>query len=131
MDVQHLNPDGLHKSPAFSQAIILPPGARTMIIGGQNGVDDTGALVSADFGEQAARALDNMIVILQAAGTGLEALVKMTIFMKDGESVEAGYGAWMQRWGMRPNPPAISVINVPGFARPGVLIEIEGLAVLK
>ncbi len=131
MDVQHLNPDGLHKSPAFSQAVILPPGARTMIIGGQNGVDDTGALVSAEFGAQAARAIDNMIVILQAAGTGLEALVKMTIFMKDGEDMRAGFGAWMARWGTRANPPAISVINVPGFARPGVLIEIEGLAVLK
>ena len=41
MTIQHINPDGMLKSPAFSQGVIVPAGARTLLIGGQNGVGKT------------------------------------------------------------------------------------------
>ena len=45
MTIEHLNPDGMHKNPAFSQAIIVPADMRTLVIGGQNGVDENGDVV--------------------------------------------------------------------------------------
>ena len=45
MPVQHLNPEAMHRNPAFSQAILLPAGARTLLIGGQNAVDANGQIV--------------------------------------------------------------------------------------
>jgi hypothetical protein len=54
MNVQHINPGGMLKSSAFSQGIIIPAGARTLLIGGQNGVDEKGQVVGKDLGEQTA-----------------------------------------------------------------------------
>ena len=67
MDITRLQPQGLVVSPAFSHVAVVPPGATTIYVGGQNGVDATGAVVSPDVGEQSARALDNAVV----AGIGV------------------------------------------------------------
>ena len=45
MSVEYINTDGMHKSPVFSQGIILPANARLLLIGGQNGVDEKGEIV--------------------------------------------------------------------------------------
>jgi enamine deaminase RidA (YjgF/YER057c/UK114 family) len=131
MHIEHLNPEKLHRNPAFTQAILVPAGARTAIIGGQNAVDADGEVVGkGDIGQQAAKALDNLIVCLEAAGAGLQHLAKVTIFIADSEDIRPAFGAWMARWGDRANPPAISVLRVGGFANPDFLIEIEAMAVL-
>ncbi len=43
--VQHLNPDGLHKNPAFSQAVVVSGSVRAIYVGGQNAVDASGQIV--------------------------------------------------------------------------------------
>ncbi len=75
MDITFLQPDGLVRSPAFSHAAVIPPGATTVYIGGQNGVDASGAVVSPDVGAQALRALDNARVALESAGVTLDDVV--------------------------------------------------------
>src|SRR5688572_8998084 len=67
-NLEHINPDGMLKSPVFSQGIILPAGARILIIGGQDGVDETGKVVSTDLAGQTERAVDNLIKVLETAG---------------------------------------------------------------
>lgn len=131
MSVEYVNPEGLHRNPAFTQAVVLPAGARTAIIGGQNAVDADGNIVGkGDIGAQAAKAVDNLIVALQAVGASLDDLVKATIFIAGDADLQPAFGAWMQRWGARENPPAISVLRVSSFAEPDFLIEIEAMAVL-
>ena len=132
MTIQHVNPDGMLKSPVFSQGIIVPAGARTLIIGGQDGVDEKGRVVSKDFGEQTAKAVDNLIKVLETAGGTLESLVRVAIYVKGDVDIRPGFEAWMQRWGRRPNPPTIVVLRVAGLGMsPDVLVEIEATAVLK
>jgi enamine deaminase RidA (YjgF/YER057c/UK114 family) len=131
MTIQHINPDGMLKSPAFSQGIIIPAGARTLLIGGQNGVDEKGQLVSKNLGEQTAKAVDNLIKVLEAAGGTLENLVRVGIYVKGDADIRPGFEAWMQRWGRRPNPPTILVLRVAGLGMsPDVLVEIEATAML-
>ena len=131
MPIEYVNPEGMLKSPAFSQGIIVPAGARTLIIGGQNGVDDKGQLVSKDLGEQTAKAIDNLIKVLETAGGTLESLVRLGIYVKGDADILPGFEAWMQRWGQRPNPPTIVVLRVAGLGVvPDVLVEIEATAVL-
>jgi len=43
-----LRPEGLVQSPAFSHVAVVPPGATTVYIGGQNAVDGDGTLVGGD-----------------------------------------------------------------------------------
>ena len=44
-NVQHLNPAGLHKNPAYTQAIVVSGNATTIYVGGQNAVDAAGNIV--------------------------------------------------------------------------------------
>lgn len=131
MTIEHINPDGMLKSPAFSQGVILPAGARTLIIGGQNGVDADGQLVGKTLGEQTAKALDNLVQVLETAGGTLENLVRLGIYVKGDVDIRPGFEAWMRRWGRRPDPPAIVVLRVAGLGMsPDALVEIEATAVL-
>ena len=68
MEIRYLQPDGLVRSPAFSHGAVIPPGATTIYIGGQNGVDETGQVVAShDAAAQAVRAIDNVETVLRAA----------------------------------------------------------------
>ncbi len=132
MAIQNINPDGMLKSPAFSQGIIVPAGARTLLIGGQNGVDEKGRVVGKGLGEQTAKAVDNLVKVLETAGGKLEDLVRLGIYVKGDVDIRPGFEAWMQRWGRRPNPPTIVVLRVAGLGMsPEVLVEIEATAVLE
>jgi enamine deaminase RidA (YjgF/YER057c/UK114 family) len=131
MSVEHLNPEGMHQSPVFSQGIIVPAGARILLIGGQNGVDAHGQVVSrGDVVKQTEQALANLQNVLEAAGAGLEDLVKITVIMQQDIDLNAAFGAWMAVWGQRPNPPTVTGFRVAGLANPDFLIEIEAQAVL-
>jgi enamine deaminase RidA (YjgF/YER057c/UK114 family) len=122
----------MYKSPVFSQGIILPAGARILLIGGQNGVDASGQIVGkGDVVKQTEQALSNMQKVLDAAGAGLEDLVKVTIIMQQDIDLNAAFGAWMKVWGQRTNPPTVTGFRVAALANPDVLIEIEAQAVLK
>jgi len=43
--IEHLNPEGLHKNPAYSQAVAVAGPVKTVYVGGQNAVDSEGNLV--------------------------------------------------------------------------------------
>jgi enamine deaminase RidA (YjgF/YER057c/UK114 family) len=43
--IKHLNPEGLHKNPAYSQAVAVAGPVKTVYVGGQNAVDSEGKLV--------------------------------------------------------------------------------------
>ena len=131
MTIQHLNPEGMYRSPVFSQGIILPANARILLIGGQNGVNEKGEIVDkTDMAKQTEQALENMQTVLAAAGAGLEHLVKVTIIMRADADLRAGFGEWMKVWGERTNPPVVTSLRVPELANPDFLIEIEAQAVL-
>jgi enamine deaminase RidA (YjgF/YER057c/UK114 family) len=130
-DLEHINPDGMLKSPVFSQGIVYPANARVLIIGGQDGVDETGKVVSNDLAGQTAKAVDNLIKIVETAGGSIENLVRVGLYMKGADTdIMPGFQEWMKRWGDRPNPPTVTGVRVAGLTAPDVLIEVEGTAVL-
>jgi enamine deaminase RidA (YjgF/YER057c/UK114 family) len=132
MPVEYVNPEAMHKSPIFSQGIILPADARILLIGGQNGVNAKGEVVArGDVVKQTEQALVNLQQVLQAAGARLEDLVKVTIIMQQDIDLNAAFGAWMAVWGKRTNPPTVSAFRVSNLSNPDFLIEIEAQAVLK
>jgi len=116
MDTTRLQPAGLVVSPAFSHVAVVPPGATTTYVGGQNGVDATGAIVSEDAAAQAVRAIDNTEVALAAAGASLADVVQWTVLIAaDGTGMPAS--PWARRTiTAAPRPPAASTSCT---ARPG------------
>ena len=65
MEITLTQPAGLVVSPAFSHVAVVPPGATTIYVGGQNGVDATGAVVSPDAGEPSLRAREHPRLALE------------------------------------------------------------------
>ena len=131
MAIQHINPAGMHHNPAFSQGVIIPAGARMLLVGGQNAVNAAGEVVgTGDIGRQTEQALANMLTVIEAAGGSLDNLVKVTLLIRQGVDLRPGFAAWMTVWGNRPNAPIVTAIMVAGLAHPDYLIEIEAQVVL-
>jgi enamine deaminase RidA (YjgF/YER057c/UK114 family) len=129
--VQHLNPPALHANPAFTQAIAITGPAKTIYVGGQNAVDPSGQIVGAgDIAAQTRQIFANLEAALGAAGAGLEHVVQWTIYVVQGQPIEAGFAVFQEVWGRRPNPPTISVLVVAGLANPAFLAEISAIAVV-
>src|SRR5690606_26049835 len=119
------------QSPVFSQGIILPAGARTLLIGGQNGVNARGEIVGkGDVARQTEQALSNLQMVLAAAGARLEDLVKVTIIMQQDIDLNAAFGAWMAGWVPVGKPATVAALRVAGLADPVALIEIGAQAVV-
>ena len=96
---------------------------------GQLGIDPaTGDLVGPDIGGQATAALGNLASILEAAGSGLDRLVKVTVFLADiGDwpAVNEVYGRIV------PEPyPARSAFAVKDLPK-GARVEIEAVAAVR
>lgn len=128
MEITRLQPDGLVKSPAFSHVAIVPPGATTIYVGGQNGVDASGAIVSDDIAEQSVRAIDNASVALEAAGASLADVVQWNVLMVADADLNAAYGAIAPRLAGPGAPPLVTAARVPALGVPGALVEISAIA---
>jgi enamine deaminase RidA (YjgF/YER057c/UK114 family) len=128
MEITRLQPAGLVVSPAFSHVAIVPAGATTIYLGGQNGVDETGAVVSSDVAEQSRRAIDNASIALEAAGASLADVVQWTVLIAADADIAAAYGAVAPRLAGHGNPPLVTAALVAGLGVPGALIEVSAIA---
>jgi enamine deaminase RidA (YjgF/YER057c/UK114 family) len=129
--VKHLNPEGLHKNPAYSQAVVTTGNVRTVYIGGQNAVDASGKVVGGDdIGAQAEQIFKNLQTALEAVGAKLEHVVKWNIYVVEGQSPMPAFEVFQRVWGGRSAPPVITVVFVSGLAQPDYLAEIEAIAVV-
>lgn len=127
MTLTHINPAALHTNPAFSQGV-LATGGSLLIVGGQQGTDEKGQLVSTDLGGQTKQALRNVLAVLAEVGADASHVARLGVYLAAGADAGAGYASAFEVWGA--NPAAVTVLTVHSFARPGVLVEIEALAVV-
>jgi enamine deaminase RidA (YjgF/YER057c/UK114 family) len=128
MDIIRMQPAGLVVSPAFSHVAIVPPGATTIYVGGQNGVDATGAVVSNDVAEQSSRAIDNASIALEAAGASLADVVQWSVLIAADADLGAAYRAIAPRLATTGPPPLVTAARVAGLGVPGALIEVSAIA---
>jgi 2-iminobutanoate/2-iminopropanoate deaminase len=95
---------------------------------GQGGLDPAGgALVPGGVEAQARRALENLAAVLEAAGSGLDRVVKTTVFvvdLADFSTVNEVYATFFTA-----SPPARSTVQVAALPA-GALVEIEAVALL-
>ena len=129
--VEHLNPEGLPQNPAFTNVVVVTGPVRTIYIGGQDAVDATGQIVGVgDIGAQTAQVFANMQTALEAAGAGLEHVVKWNILIVEGQPLEPGFAEFQRVWGERANPPVITAAFVSALANPEFLVEMDAIAVV-
>lgn len=88
----------------------------------------TGELVQGDIEEQVRQAIGNLKVVLEAAGAGLETVVKTTLFiarMEDFPRINRVYGELFYN-----APPARSCVEVSALPK-GAQVEVEAIAVYR
>lgn len=115
------------KAPAaigpYSQAIRA---GEMIFCSGQIGIDPaSGELAKGDVQEQTRRALQNLTEVLEASGSGLDRVVKTTIFlasMDDFTAVNETYAEFFPK-----DPPARSTVAVKDLPK-AALVEIEAIA---
>ena len=107
----------------YNQAIVY---GDLVFVAGQVGIDPgTNEVVDGGIEAQTERAMQNVKAILEEAGSGLERLLKCTIFLADfGDfpTVNEIYGRYVQ-----PDPPARATVQV-AYLPSGVLVEIDAVA---
>jgi 2-iminobutanoate/2-iminopropanoate deaminase len=99
-----------------------------LFVSGQAAIDEHGQLVGVgDFDAQAEQAFKNLDRVLDAGGSSLRDVVKVTIFLTDMSNF-AKIVELRRRWFSEPYP-ADSIIQVAALALPELEIEIEAVAV--
>jgi 2-iminobutanoate/2-iminopropanoate deaminase len=97
-----------------------------VFISGQVAIDPaTQQVISGDVAAQADRVLKNLAGILQAAGSGLDKVVRSTVFLKnmgDFAAMNEVYGRYFAS-----APPARSTVEVARLPK-DVLVEIDVIA---
>jgi enamine deaminase RidA (YjgF/YER057c/UK114 family) len=127
--VQYINPDGLSKNPAFSQVVTTQGNGKTIYIGGQDAVNAKGEIVGkGDIGEQTEQVMKNLQTALSACGATFDNLVKLSIYIVQGQDLYRGFQASQKYLGNLKNPPAVSGFFVAALANPEYLVEVDATA---
>src|SRR5688572_401642 len=127
MDLRTVTTDKAPKAIGpYSQAIVS---GDLIFTAGQIGLDPaTGEIVGGEIKLQTARVLDNLAAVLEAAGSGLDRVVKCTVFLADFAEFAAMNEVYAQRFGQ--HRPARSTVGTSALPR-GARVEIECVAVRR
>ena len=129
MKKTYLEPNEFQKARAYSPAVVTDGGRIVWMAGQTATVDGEGQDISGNFEAQARRVFALMNQTLRRAGGTLVDLVTMTVFITDPRHGDRFVEI---RREMFPggNFPGSALITVSNFARPGIEIEIQGIAVI-
>jgi reactive intermediate/imine deaminase len=119
-----LDPDPLepyHLSQGFRVGDLV-------IVSGQAALDEHGSIVGVgDFDAHAEQTFQNLARVLEAGGSSLDRVVKVTIFLTDMANFPK-IVELRKRWFTAPYP-ADTIVQVGSLALPELVIEIEAIAV--
>jgi enamine deaminase RidA (YjgF/YER057c/UK114 family) len=79
---------------------------------------------------QTTQVLANIEKILQKADAKLENIIKLNIYLVQGQKPQEGFQAFQQKW-VSSKVPVITVVFVAGLGNPDWLVEIDAVAVVS
>lgn len=129
-DVTPLLPPGWPRPKGYSNGLRVPAGHDLIFVAGMVGWDETETVVSTDFVEQFARALENVVAVLAQADAGPEHVVRLTMYVADVDLYarrlsEVGQ-AYRRIMGRR--YPVMTLVEVSRLLEDGALVELEATA---
>jgi 2-iminobutanoate/2-iminopropanoate deaminase len=128
MTVTRHNPETAPPVAQYSQVVRVDLNdAVLLFLSGIVGVDATGELVGDDLASQADQVYANIEAVLASQGAGLEQVVKVTSYLKEGVDRTPMRGR--QRFPEHALPAA-TMVFVSSLANPAWLLEVEATAVI-
>ena len=116
--------------PEWAERFRYSPAVRVgdlVLVSGQVGVGPDGNVVEGGFPGQARQALKNLRSVLELAGSSIECVAKVTFYLTDQAQFEH-VPALREEFFSEPYPADTTVV-VKALARPGLLVEVEAIAV--
>ena len=131
MKVTIINPESLGSPRGYSNGV-LAEGDNFLFVAGQIGWNREQVIVSDDFAEQFAQALENVLTVVKEAGGGATNVTRFLIFVTDKkeylaalQSVGVAYRQLMSK-----HYPAMSLVEVSSLLEDRAKVEIEAIAVI-
>ena len=113
---------------AYSQAVVTQGGRIVWLAGQVGATDASGKSLAGDFDGQVREIFSRLGQTMEEAGGKLADMVTMTVFITD-----ARYGdrfTQLRKEIFGDDFPASALITVAGLARPEMLVEVQGIAVI-
>jgi 2-iminobutanoate/2-iminopropanoate deaminase len=112
----------------YSQAVVTEGGRLVWLAGQVAGEDSSGRSLAADFDGQVREVFVRLGRTLEEAGGRLSDMVTMTVFITDARLGDRFTQLRCEIFG--DDFPASALITVAGLARPEMLVEVQGIAVI-
>lgn len=130
MKLDAINPESLAPPRGYNHG--MKGHGDFVFVAGQVGWNREGRLVSDDFVEQFAQALDNVLDVVWAAGGSPESIARMVVYVTDKReylqrSKQIGE-AWRKR--LDRHFPAMALVEVKGLLEDQARVEIEAIAIV-
>lgn len=120
--VRRLDPEGVAASPTFCAAVAVDG---LVFLSGVLAHEEGRLVAPGDATAQARFCLDQIERVLEAAGGGLEDIVRVTCFATSPEAASAYIAVRSSRLTSR---PAATTVMVSGLLVQGAMLEIEAIA---
>lgn len=126
-----INPAGVHDPIPFgySHSASVPAGAQLVFVAGQYGSKDDGSVISSDFAEQVQQAFRNLGIVLAAHGLDLSHVAQLRTYVLNPDLDKLGIIGKAVRAGCGELPPTQTLVGVAALALPGMLFEVDAVAV--
>lgn len=126
---QHVKLNDYQKQWGFSP-LVITQGGNIIWVGGHTATtDDNGKDISFDFKAQVRQLFKNIDRDLHRVGGNLNNVVSITVYVNDPRNNEVEAAIVKEVFGNGPYPGS-SLLTISNFARPGIVVEIQAVAVV-
>lgn len=132
MKMSMINPEALAAPRGYNNGVLVEGSARLLFVAGQIGWDRLGRIVSDDFLDQFAQALENVLAVVRAAGGEATSITCLRVYVTDKKE----YTTRLKEIGsvyrqiMGKHYPAMSLVEVGALVEDLAKIEIEAIAAI-
>ena len=124
------NPPTLPPTTGWSQVAEVPAGSKLLFIAGQVPLDQSGRIVAmSNFRGQAEQVFQNLDRALRSSGATFKDVVKLNFYVLDVTQL-AMLREVRDTYVNRAAPPASTLVQVAALFTPGILLEVEAVAVV-
>ena len=121
------------KKQRFARSVVS--GGFVFLSGSSGRTIETGEVSSSDVTDQTKVALDKIKLALAEAGSSMEHIVKVTIYLRNMSDYQAMKDAEFQYYqkhapSLAEDPPASTVVQVVSLSKPSMLVEFDAIAIL-
>ena len=126
-----INPEALGQPIGYNNGLLFEAGS-LLFVAGQIGWDKERRIVSDDFADQFAQALENVLTVVREAGGSAENIARLLILVTDKDEYSSRLrdvgSAYRQLMGK--HYPAMTLVEVSSLLERLAKVEIEALAVI-